>query len=246
MQETVSASRYEAVAPHMGLDQDAAFDNACAEPECDLQIEFEPKVGLVLRSRSASRAARGPDDMAALMARIQRRDETALGELHAACAGRLFGSALNIVHHAEIAREIVSIALMQAWCHAEDFDATRANVVTWLSMIVRSRALDLVRRNCTRSARECALLENGLEEIADGSPDPSHRLEQSQSLSRLRRAMATLTPVQRQVLSLTFLEGHSQEEAAEHIGLPLGTVKSHARRGLAALRSHAALRAVWA
>jgi RNA polymerase sigma-70 factor (ECF subfamily) len=52
----------------------------------------------------------------------------------------------------------------------------------------------------------------------------------------LQQAFAALSDVQRRVLELAYHEELSQPEIAERTGLPLGTVKSHARRGLAALR----------
>jgi RNA polymerase sigma-70 factor (ECF subfamily) len=210
-------------------------------------IAFDPEAGITLRSTSAARAGRrDADQFAELLGRVRRRDESALKALHDACEVRLLAVAVRIVGRHETACEAVSSAFLQAWQHAEDFDDNRSSVFGWLSMMVRSRALDLLRQSKVRNRYECAVVEFELEAVVGVSPEPCRGVEQSQQRIGLRRAMATLAPVQRQVLSLVFLEGHSHEEAAEQIGLPLGTVKSHSRRGLAALRAHTALRAAHA
>ncbi len=229
----------------------ALQDGAWPEPtfgdaggSAPLHVGFDASAGVTLGSTASPRpAVRETRDLKTLLDRIRRRDESALNELHTACADRLLAAALRILHRPEMACEAVSSAFLQIWNHAGDFDDRRANVVSWLSMIVRSRALDMLRQNRVRAQYECALGETELESIAGACPQPCSGVEQSQRRVGLRRAMATLTPTQRQVLSLIFLEGRSHEEAAAHIGLPLGTLKSHSRRALAALRSHAGLRA---
>ena len=226
-------------------------DSACLAPafgdaggSAPLRVGFDASAGVTLRSTASPRpAVRETRDLKTLLDRIRRRDESALNELHNACADRLLAAALRVLHRPEMACEAVSSAFLQVWNQADDFDERRANVVTWLSMIVRSRALDMLRQVRVRGQYECALGETELESIAGAFDQPCSGVEQSQRRVGLRRAMATLTPMQRQVLSLIFLEGRSHEEAAAHIGLPLGTLKSHSRRALAALRSHAGLRA---
>ena len=222
---------------------------ACAPPPFQprLVIGFDPEAGVTLREPTAQRSGwRDAGHLGALLTRMRLRDEAALTALHVACADRLFRLALRIVGRPEMAFEAVSSAFLQAWQQAAEFDHQRAPVVAWLSMIVRSRALDLLRQATARDQHECALTELEFEGIAGALPQPCDGVEQSQQRVGLRRAMATLTPVQRQVLSLVFLEGFSHEEAAAQIGLPLGTVKSHSRRALAALRGHKALRAAHA
>lgn len=214
----------------------------------DGPVAFDAEAGIVLRATApstADTAAPPPvDPLDALIGRIRGRDESAMNELHEACAARLLAWALRVAHKPEMADEAVSASLLQVWHHAVEFDAHRASASTWLRTIVRSRMIDLMRSARRRSHHEQDASDGELEAMPDAAPEPSSRLENAQANRTLRRAMATLTPVQRQVLSLTFLEGFSQQEAAEHIGLPLGTVKSHSKRGLEVLRRHRGLKAV--
>lgn len=214
-------------------------DVAIALPDCDIAIDLD--AGIVLRHRAD--APTEASRLALLVTRIQSRDEAALAVLHAASAHHLFGSALRIAGRIDIAHEAVSLSFMQVWQRASDFDTRRGSAMSWLHAIVRSRTLDLLRLRRTHARFECDLDEDVLATVADCDSGPCVSVEQSECRRRLGRAMSRLPPIQRQVLSLTFLEGFSQEDAAKQIGLPLGTLKSHARRGLAALRQNVGLRA---
>ena len=211
------------------------------------QVAFDPDAGIVLQQTAVQTTAiNGGDPLAVLIVRMQARDQAALSALHVICAPRLFAAALRIVRRPEVAHEAVSAALMQAWINAHAFDPLRGSVLTWLGTIVHSRALDILRRDQRRSKIEIEQEEHDVGAIDEATPGPCKRVEQAEIRVRLRRAMTLLTPIQRQIISLTFLEGRSHEEAATHVGMPLGTVKSHVRRGLAMLRGYSALRAACA
>ena len=206
-------------------------------------VGFSGVAGITLSPRRSQRAA-AVDPLAALMTRICDRDETALQALHATASNQVFASVLRIAHRHELADEIVSATFLQVWRTASTFDAGRATVMTWLLTIARSRAIDALRRHRIQCQHECLLDDDdeGNEGPGDGTQCPQHCLELSQLRRRLAAAMCMLSPIQRQVLTMTFLGGDSHEEVALRTGMPLGTVKSHARRGIAALRASSWLR----
>ena len=179
------------------------------------------------------------DPLARSVDRMRRGDESGLADLYAACRARIFQSARAIVRRDEIAHEVVSVTFMQAWNEAARFDAQRGTVMAWLTRIARTRAFDALRRVQVVSRHEDGERDDERELAAgSGSCDPLSHSERSCRNARLRRALSRLSPMQRQVLSLTVLSGLSQDEASIHLGVPLGTVKSHARRGLASMRVH--------
>ncbi len=174
------------------------------------------------------------------IALIQLNDESGLRQLHAAYSTQVFACAMRIVRRKEVADEIVSTSFMQVWTNAASYDERRGPVVAWLLLIARSRAIDAMRHAKLLGSRELSLDEDddSCAELAGAAIDePPAHLERLTSERRLHRALLRLSPMQRQVLSLTTLDGLSQDEASRHLDLPLGTVKSHARRGLAALRA---------
>ena len=167
-----------------------------------------------------------------LLRRIQARDTTALGTLYDSYGSLLYAVVLRIVGNAADAEDVLQDAWMQVWRQASNYDARRGAVGAWLLTVARSRALDRFR---SKSARSRA--EGGLDPATNPvPPDPAANAVQSQLTDRLRTALATLTPEQRNVLELAYFRGMSQTEIATQLGTPLGTVKSWTRQGLLRLR----------
>lgn len=167
----------------------------------------------------------------AWVARVVHQDEQALAEIYEFMAGRVYGLALRITRHAQTAEEVTEDAFWQIWRQAPRFDAARGSVTAWILTITRSRALDALRR---RDPAE-PLDEHHLADLPGGS-DPQDLLAAVQRQHRLHAALRMLDPLPRQLLALAFFRGLSHEEIAEHMRLPLGTVKSHIRRTLQRLR----------
>lgn len=169
-----------------------------------------------------------------LVTRMGRRDEVALGELYDATVARLFALALRILGNAADAEEAVCDAFVQAWQHARTYRPARGAVLAWLITICRSRALDRRRRNAVDTAAWQRYADGESAPQLERAPD--NLLEAVEERSLIHVALAHLDPTRRQVIGLVYLRGLSQEEIARHTGMPLGTVKSHIRRGLAELK----------
>lgn len=172
--------------------------------------------------------------LATLVERMRGGQERALEELYEATVGKLYALASAILRSTEDTEEIVCETYAYAWANAARFDAGRANVLGWLLMLCRSRALDRLRQ---RRATANALGVVAMRETAGpGSDQPCDILSLIQRRSRVHTALAQLTPERRHLVSLAFLQGLSHQEIADATSLPLGTVKSHVRRALAQLR----------
>jgi RNA polymerase sigma-70 factor, ECF subfamily len=170
-----------------------------------------------------------------LIERICRADEQALATLFDLEAGRLFAMALSILGNPNDAEEVVNDVLTTVWLQAERFDAERGTVSTWLSIMTRSRCLDRLRRN--RRHRSSSLHPDAVAYDVQG--DQSGEVERHQRFDlreATRAAMQRLSVMQRRVVRLAFFRDMSHREIAERLQMPLGTVKSHCRRGMALLR----------
>ena len=189
----------------------------------------------------APRAPRARDATASLgewVALIAAHEGGALHRLHDAMSVRVQRAVSRIVPDAHLVDEIVGECFWQVWREASRFDATRGSVTTWVMAIARSRALDAMRTRKARAAHEQPLTEEHEQAWMTDEDAPSARLETRQRDRRLGAALARIDPVQRQLLALSFGGGLSHEQVAEHCGMPLGTVKSHIRRGLTQMRGH--------
>lgn len=165
---------------------------------------------------------------------ISRGDEQALGQLYDATLGRVYGLALRITRNRQAAEEVAEDVYWQVWRQALRFDAARGNALTWLLTITRSRALDSLRRDDEADSHPEPETLIAAEVSKEG--DPQDLLEATQRDHRLHAALAQLEALPRQLVALAFFRGLTHEEIASQTELPLGTVKSHIRRALAALK----------
>lgn len=174
-----------------------------------------------------------------LVRRMAGGDESAVGLLYDRYGSVLYAIAYRIVGERADAEEVVTEAFAQAWREATRFESGRGSVTAWLTMIARSRALDVVR---ARSRRD-RIMETAAREEANDAPamgtwrsDPGESLERAERSRRVEAALQELSPPQRQAIELAYYEGLSQSEIAERLQEPLGTVKTRVRLGMQKLR----------
>jgi RNA polymerase sigma-70 factor, ECF subfamily len=174
-----------------------------------------------------------------LVAGAARGDERAIGQLYDRYGTVLYAVAYRIVGQRADAEEVVLEAFAQAWREAPRFEAGRGSVAGWLTMIARSRALDLVRARSRRdriTASAAAERPNTSPAMSEFRPDPAKALDHDERRRQVAQALQTLSPSQRQAIELAYFEGLSQSEIAERLQEPLGTVKTRVRLGMQKLR----------
>ena len=178
------------------------------------------------------------EEVCALLTRIAARDAAALGQLYDRCLSRVYGLILRVVRNPADAEEVVSDLFLQVWEKAAEYRAERGSALAWLRTMAWSRAVDRQRRQ-RRHASEIELHPQDCEDAyADGEElQPEVAAAAWSSARAVRGAFQALSDVQKQILTLAFQQDMSHQDIASHTGMPLGTVKSHARRGLAALRA---------
>lgn len=214
-------------------------------------LEPEPEVAALAVEHDAVTAgcavALDDDQLAGLVLRVCDQHEPSLARLYESTSGRVYGLALRIVRQAPLAEEVVEDVYWQVWREAPRFDAARGHVMAWLLTIARSRAIDALRRNERSRAAEVSVEDDdAMEALAadhqhrHDNSDPFDLVGAAQHHARLHALVAGLEPLPRQLLSLAFFRGCTHEEIAEQTGLALGTVKSHIRRTLVALRGQLA------
>src|SRR5713101_2506788 len=184
------------------------------------------------RARAAHDLATGCDDaaMGALMARCARRDAQAFAELYGQTGARLYGVAVRIVRRRDWAEDVLQESYLNIWTHIQDYRATHSAPLTWMTAIVRNRALDWVRRPNLEHGRE----DYGelLESVPGGGPQPDEALEASRNRRALDAYLQRLTGNERQAIVLAYTCGLSHGELARHLNQPLGSVKTWIRRGV--------------
>lgn len=177
------------------------------------------------------------DDYNDLLARCALRDEKALEELYAKTSPRLFALALGVVRQKEWAEEVLQDAFVKVWMNADRFRPDKSGSMTWISTIVRNRAVDKLREVKRNPMLQDYKLDDVTEVplVSEGiNPDELTLL--SQDMRSLMHCLGTLEQEQKQAILLSYYHGYSHQELAEKLTKPLGTVKGWIRRGLEKLR----------
>lgn len=176
--------------------------------------------------------------LASLIARTAKHDRAAFEQIYRETSRRLYGVALRIVREPSMAQDVIQDAFIRLWRYAHTFNPELSAPETWLHQIVRNRALDMLSQQ-PQHVSTMALEQFGDDESDDseGSLEASTQDVETEEHVAIRGCLSKLEGKYRQVLTLAFNHGMSHAEIADHIGVPLGTVKTWSRRGLAELKS---------
>jgi RNA polymerase sigma-70 factor (ECF subfamily) len=145
---------------------------------------------------------------------------------------RVYGLALTVVGSPALAEEVAQEAFVKAWRHAAAYDVRRGSVATWLLTITRNTAIDAVRYR-RETPMDPDLLTRSLLDDRDERPEPGERVA---ATDQVRSALRSLPAEQSRPVVLMTFYGLTARDIAERDDLPVGTVKTRVRRGLAALR----------
>jgi RNA polymerase sigma-70 factor (ECF subfamily) len=182
--------------------------------------------------------------LAQALARVALGDRAAFSTLYQLSSAHLFGVILRINPDRAQAEDILQDIFVNIWRAAPDFDAHRSQPLTWLTSIARHRAIDSLRRRKTevQTVSTHQPGRDGEDEVdllaGQASPDagPLELLQQAAQSREITHCLGQLSAEQQQCVALTYYQGLSHSEIADHLVQPLGTVKSWVRRALLALK----------
>jgi len=167
----------------------------------------------------------------AILKRIASGDRTAVEDCLNAYGGLVWSIARKMLRNNDDAEDAVQEIFIDVWKNAERFDENQSSETTFIAMIARRRIIDRIRfanRRITANSIDEELVE------------PWTRADESMQISveakEAAKAMRNLKPEQQKVLQLSIVQGLSHQEIADATGMPLGTVKTHARRGILQVR----------
>jgi RNA polymerase sigma-70 factor, ECF subfamily len=174
-----------------------------------------------------------PDTSESLLQRVARGDRDAFETVFTRLSAIVYGTIRRVLRDPAQSEEVAQEVFVEVWRSAAKFDPLRGGAVTWVVTMAHRRAVDRVRSEqaATNRDEKVALLEH------DRPYDSvSEAVEQSLERERVVRAMADLTDLQREAVTLAFYGGHTHTQVAELLDVPLGTVKTRIRDGLIRLR----------
>lgn len=177
-----------------------------------------------------TRAADPDDDAAELAARFRAADQQVLRTVYDRYGGLVLRVAAAVLADRSDADDVTQAVFVDAWRARHTFDPDRGSLAGWLVGITRRRCIDQLR--VRERQRRDVVAAAGLRSVSDEPVDPGHIVERIVVTDEL----AQLPDGQRRVLELAFYDDLTSGQIAALTGMPLGTVKSHLRRGLAQLR----------
>jgi RNA polymerase sigma-70 factor, ECF subfamily len=169
-----------------------------------------------------------------LLARIARGDSLALEELYRRYATPLYSFVCRMLSDRNDAADMLQECFCRIWKRAHTYEPVRSRPFSWVVMLMRGLCLDRLRQRSTR--------ERGLQRLLDDAENFQVQASTVDNLffaercARIRRALESLSDIERRCIELSFFGGVPHGEIAAVLGLPLGTVKSRLRRSLLRLR----------
>jgi RNA polymerase sigma-70 factor, ECF subfamily len=171
---------------------------------------------------------------ALLAARLAAGDDHALAEAFDHLGPSVYGAALRILRQSAAAQDVVQDVFVELWSNPGGYDPAAGALGTYLALLARHRAIDLIRSELRRLARQerHARLMPGVSQ-----PSPGDEVAAADTADAVRAAVRLLPASQREVVELAYFQGLSYREVAVATGVPEGTAKSRLRLALAKLES---------
>ena len=180
---------------------------------------------------AASSAMGDRAELARLLQRVAANDRASLRLLYERTSAKLYGVCLRVVGDEADAQDVLQDVYVTVWRKAAQFDRTKSSAITWLAVLARNKAIDLLR---SRRAPSDDL--RVAEEMPDDSPSALEVVEQADDAARLARCLDALDERARTMIRQAFFDGTTYSTLADQAGVPLPTMKSVIRRGLLRLR----------
>ncbi|WP_266366904.1 RNA polymerase sigma factor [Tellurirhabdus rosea] len=165
-----------------------------------------------------------------LVEQLRQRNEQAFHQLYDQYSPALYGVVCRIVREEEIARDVLQDAFVKIWRNIGSYDASKGRLFTWLLNIARNTAIDSLR-----TSHPAESIQNGDNvvytidrQVHTTQPNPDH-MDVSDKVGQLK-------PERQELIDLVYFKGYTHEEAADLLGLPLGTVKTRVRAALQDLK----------
>jgi RNA polymerase sigma-70 factor (ECF subfamily) len=167
-----------------------------------------------------------------ILERLLARDENTFRAVVEDYGAAVLGIARRVLADPNLAEEVAQDTFIALWRRPGAFDPERGSLRSFLMVVARNKAVDLVRKEESRKRATDSLLQEAARP-SDMSPD-DERIEEREEI---RRALAQLSLVQREAIVLAYFGGRTYREVARELEIPEGTAKTRLRDGLVRLRT---------
>lgn len=164
---------------------------------------------------------------------LKIKDTTGLDYLYTNYSKALYNIIYQVVQKEEIAEDVLQDTFIKIWNAFDLFDTQKGRLYTWISNIARNLAIDKVRSKDYRNQTQNQDIENHVSTI-----DSRMSSTLNPENIGIKALVERLKPEQKELIELIYFNGFTHSEVAEHLNMPLGTVKTRIRAAIIELRKY--------
>ena len=168
-----------------------------------------------------------------LIRALRNREKIAVDALYDMYSSSLYGVISRIVIDTATAEDVLQDTFVKIWNSFSSYSADKGRLFTWMVNIARNLAIDKIRSRDFKNQGKNQELENNVTFI-----DEQRNTVYKPELLGIKDLVETLKPEQKSILDLVYFKGYTHVEAADELGVPLGTVKTRLRMAIVQLRKH--------
>lgn len=168
-----------------------------------------------------------------LVQALGKREKVAIEALYDMYSASLFGVISRIVINEYIAEDVLQETFVKIWNSFSSYSTEKGRLFTWMVNIARNLAIDKIRSKDFKNQNKNRELDNNVTFI-----DEQRNTVYKPELLGIKELVNTLKPDQKSILDLVYFKGYTHVEAADELGIPLGTIKTRLRMAIQQLRKH--------
>ncbi|WEA03788.1 sigma-70 family RNA polymerase sigma factor [Mucilaginibacter sp. SJ] len=168
-----------------------------------------------------------------LVLSLRHREKIAVEALYDMYSASLFGVISRIINDTNIAEDVLQETFVKIWHSFSSYSTEKGRLFTWMVNIARNLAIDKIRSKDFKNQNKNQDIENNVTFI-----DEQRNTVYKPELMGIKNLVQTLKPEQKQIIELVYFKGYTHVEAAEQLGIPLGTIKTRLRMAIQELRKH--------
>lgn len=166
-----------------------------------------------------------------LVEMLKKGDQQLFSILYDNYARALLGVIKKVIVDDETAEDVLQDSFVKIWNNKAMYDPSKGRLYTWMLNIVRNTSIDYMRSRQNKLDEKIQRGENVVYEV-----NRTNNVEMNTDRIGIRTIVSTLKEDQRKLIDLAYFEGYTQEEIAQKLDIPLGTVKTRVRAALIVLR----------
>jgi RNA polymerase sigma-70 factor (ECF subfamily) len=168
-----------------------------------------------------------------LVSALKNREKIAVEALYDMYSSSLYGVISRIIIDTTTAEDVLQETFVKIWHSFASYSTEKGRLFTWMVNIARHLAIDKLRSKDFKNQNKNQELENNVTFI-----DERRNTVYKPELLGIKDLVQTLKPDQKQILELVYFKGYTHVEAADELGIPLGTIKTRLRMAILQLRKH--------